>query len=106
MDSWDVPSQPAAPTSCDACKLGVCSVDTTRSTRSAQTQALPAAQNPVLAEKRFRKRYTKAPSFLSMHLGIKADVLPKDCDCHHIIVEVGWQGGRKARWSPRTFKTT
>ena len=48
----------------------------------------------VLAEKRFRKRYTKAPSFLSMHLGIKADVLPKDCDCHHIIVEVGRKGGQ------------
>ena len=28
-------------------------------------------------EKLFRERYKKAPSFFSMHLGVKADVLPK-----------------------------
>ena len=27
-------------------------------------------------EKKFRQRYTKAPSFLSVHLGVRADVLP------------------------------
>ena len=34
-----------------------------------------------------RKRYKKAPSFFSMHLGVKAEVLKKDVDCHHIILE-------------------
>ena len=28
-------------------------------------------------EKLFRKRYKKAPSFFSMHLGVKAEVLPE-----------------------------
>ncbi|GAX80223.1 hypothetical protein CEUSTIGMA_g7661.t1 [Chlamydomonas eustigma] len=38
-------------------------------------------------EKLFRKRYKKAPSFFSMHIGVKADVLPPGTDCHHIILE-------------------
>ena len=38
-------------------------------------------------EKLFRKRYKKAPSFFSMHLGVKAEVLPEGTDCHHIILE-------------------
>lgn len=36
----------------------------------------------------FQKRYVKAPSFLSIHMGIKADVLPPDTDCHHFMLEV------------------
>lgn len=39
-------------------------------------------------EKNFQKAYIKAPSFLSIHLGVKADVLPPDTDCHHFILEV------------------
>ena len=34
-----------------------------------------------------RKRYKKSPSFLSIHMGIHADVLPHGTQCHHIIVE-------------------
>lgn len=32
-------------------------------------------------EIRFRRRYEKAPSFLSLHLGIKAEVLPPGQAC-------------------------
>ncbi|KAL6508426.1 hypothetical protein OROHE_021559 [Orobanche hederae] len=41
-------------------------------------------------EKRFQKAYVKAPSFLSIHMGVKADVLPPDTDCHHFILEDDW----------------
>ncbi|KAL0337079.1 UNVERIFIED_CONTAM: Prolycopene isomerase, chloroplastic [Sesamum calycinum] len=41
-------------------------------------------------EKRFQKAYVKAPSFLSIHLGVKADVLPPDTDCHHFVLEDDW----------------
>ncbi|EPS68678.1 carotenoid isomerase, chloroplastic, partial [Genlisea aurea] len=44
-----------------------------------------------LEEKRFQKTYKKAPSFLSIHMGVKADVLPPDTDCHHFILEDDWE---------------
>ena len=47
---------------------------------------VPEEQLPE-SEAKFRGRYTKAPSFLTFHLGVKADVLPEGCACHHIIVE-------------------
>lgn len=36
-----------------------------------EQQALPRS------EQLFRKRYKKSPSFISIHMGVKADVLPK-----------------------------
>eukprot|EP00879_Flechtneria_rotunda_P031484 GHRR01034401.1.p1 GENE.GHRR01034401.1~~GHRR01034401.1.p1 ORF type:complete len:291 (+),score=89.08 GHRR01034401.1:305-1177(+) len=39
------------------------------------------------SERLFRKRYKKSPSFLSIHMGIKADVFPPDTDVHHILLE-------------------
>eukprot|EP00878_Enallax_costatus_P016763 GHUV01017592.1.p1 GENE.GHUV01017592.1~~GHUV01017592.1.p1 ORF type:complete len:376 (+),score=69.89 GHUV01017592.1:491-1618(+) len=42
------------------------------------------------SEKLFRKRYKKSPSFLSMHMGVRADVLPEDTDIHHILLE-SWE---------------
>eukprot|EP00887_Chlorella_sp_A99_P000482 scaffold17.g482.t1 len=39
------------------------------------------------SEALFRGRYVKAPSFLSIHMGVRADVLPAGTDCHHIVVE-------------------
>nr|UAJ74777.1 prolycopene isomerase [Buddleja davidii] len=42
-------------------------------------------------EKRFQKAYVKAPSFLSIHMGVKADVLPPDTDCHHFVLEDDWK---------------
>jgi phytoene dehydrogenase-like protein len=40
-------------------------------------------------EQRFQKLYQKAPSFLSIHMGVKADVLPAETECHHLVLEVG-----------------
>eukprot|EP00899_Mesostigma_viride_P021314 jgi/Mesvir1/29184/Mv25474-RA.1 len=38
-------------------------------------------------ERAFQTRYKKSPSFLTIHLGIKADVLPPGTDCHHVMIE-------------------
>lgn len=38
-------------------------------------------------EKKWQQRYQKSPSFLSLHLGVKADVLPAGTECHHIFLE-------------------
>ena len=39
-------------------------------------------------ETAFQQRYVQAPSFLSMHVGVRADVLPPGTECHHLILEV------------------
>jgi prolycopene isomerase len=39
------------------------------------------------SEKRWQQRYQKSPSFLSLHLGVKAKVLPPQTECHHIVLE-------------------
>ncbi|WP_204104986.1 MULTISPECIES: carotenoid isomerase [Spirulina sp. CCY15215] len=41
-------------------------------------------------EKNWQQRYQKSPSFLSLHLGVKAEVLPEGTECHHILLE-DWQ---------------
>ncbi|MBW4666122.1 MAG: carotene isomerase [Cyanomargarita calcarea GSE-NOS-MK-12-04C] len=38
-------------------------------------------------ENRWQQRYEKSPSFLSLHMGVKADVLPVGTECHHILLE-------------------
>ena len=47
---------------------------------------LPPEEMPV-AEKKWRQRYQKSPSFLSLHLGVEASVLPPGTECHHILLE-------------------
>jgi prolycopene isomerase len=47
---------------------------------------LSPAQMPA-TEKRWQQRYKKSPSFLSLHLGVKAEVLPPGTECHHIFLE-------------------
>lgn len=47
---------------------------------------IPAAAMPK-AEKQWQKRYQKSPSFLSIHLGVAAEVLPPGTECHHILLE-------------------
>ncbi|XP_024030602.1 prolycopene isomerase, chloroplastic isoform X2 [Morus notabilis] len=42
-------------------------------------------------EENFQKAYVKAPSFLSIHMGVKAEVLPPDTDCHHFVLESDWK---------------
>ncbi|KAI5074482.1 hypothetical protein GOP47_0010443 [Adiantum capillus-veneris] len=41
-------------------------------------------------EKNFQKCYQKAPSFLSIHMGIREEALPTDTDCHHLVLEDDW----------------
>uniref|UniRef100_A0A1D1Y407 prolycopene isomerase n=1 Tax=Anthurium amnicola TaxID=1678845 RepID=A0A1D1Y407_9ARAE len=41
-------------------------------------------------EENFQRIYVKAPSFLSIHMAVKAGVLPTDTDCHHFILEDDW----------------
>lgn len=41
-------------------------------------------------EQRWRQNYRKSPSFLSLHLGVAAAVIPPNTACHHIILE-DWQ---------------
>lgn len=50
---------------------------------------LPPEKLPK-SEQKWQQRYQKSPSFLSLHLGVKAEVLPPGTECHHIIVE-DWQ---------------
>ncbi len=47
---------------------------------------LPALEMPK-AERKWQRRYQKSPSFLSLHLGAKAEVLPEGTECHHILLE-------------------
>jgi len=47
---------------------------------------LPPEEMPA-SEKRWRDRYQKSPSFLSLHLGVEANVLPPGTECHHILLE-------------------
>jgi len=42
------------------------------------------------AEQVWRRRYQESPSFLSLHLGVKADVIPAGSHCHHLLLE-RWQ---------------
>ncbi|KZL49248.1 carotene isomerase [Nodularia spumigena CENA596] len=41
-------------------------------------------------EKKWQQNYQKSPSFLSLHIGVEAAVLPHGTECHHIILE-NWQ---------------
>jgi prolycopene isomerase len=47
---------------------------------------LPAEDIP-LDEQRWQERYKQSPSFLSLHLGVEASVLPIGTACHHIVLE-------------------
>ncbi|MEA5582551.1 carotenoid isomerase [Nodularia harveyana UHCC-0300] len=50
---------------------------------------LPVDQMPS-NEKKWQQTYQKSPSFLSLHIGVEAGVLPDSTECHHIILE-DWQ---------------
>ena len=41
-------------------------------------------------EKKWQQNYQKSTSFLSLHIGVEAAVLPHGTECHHIILE-NWQ---------------
>ena len=46
---------------------------------------LPQIELP-LTEKKWQQAYKKSPSFLSLHLGVKAEVLSPETECHHIVL--------------------
>lgn len=50
---------------------------------------MPPAKMPK-SEVKWQQRYQKSPSFLSLHLGVEAKVLPPGTECHHILLE-DWQ---------------
>ncbi|NJN75109.1 MAG: carotene isomerase [Synechococcaceae cyanobacterium RL_1_2] len=41
-------------------------------------------------EQQWQENYKQSPSFLSLHLGVKAEALPAGTECHHILLEQ-WQ---------------
>ncbi len=41
-------------------------------------------------ENKWQQRYQKSPSFLSLHMGVKAEILAWDTECHHILLE-NWE---------------
>ncbi|NJP11478.1 MAG: carotene isomerase [Leptolyngbyaceae cyanobacterium RU_5_1] len=47
---------------------------------------IPPEQMPT-SERKWQRRYRKSPSFLSLHLGVKAEALPIGTECHHILLE-------------------
>lgn len=50
------------------------------------TKLLPVGKIPA-NEKKWQQTYKKSPSFLSLHIGVAAAVLPRSTECHHIILE-------------------
>ena len=45
------------------------------------------ATNTPAAESTWRRRYQPSSSFLSLHLGVKAEVIPSGFHCHHLLLE-------------------
>ncbi|MCP9808207.1 carotene isomerase [Cyanobium sp. HWJ4-Hawea] len=52
-----------------------------------RTSALVDAAHTPRAETTWRRRYRPSPSFLSLHLGVDAALIPDGCHCHHLILE-------------------
>ena len=47
-------------------------------------------QDTPAAERTWRRRYKPSPSFLSLHLGVEASLIPAGTHCHHLLLE-DWQ---------------
>ena len=50
-------------------------------------QALVDAAHTPEKEQFWRRRYVPSPSFLSLHLGVRADLIPAGTHCHHLLLE-------------------
>jgi prolycopene isomerase len=48
---------------------------------------LVAAEDTPAAEQTWRRRYKPSASFLSLHLGVRADVIPAGSHVHHLLLE-------------------
>ncbi len=51
------------------------------------TSTLVGPEHTPASERTWRKRYQPSSSFLSLHLGIDASVVPKNFHCHHLLLE-------------------
>ena len=60
--------------------------DTFAGEGSVRQPLVDAAHTPK-AERTWRRRYKPSPSFLSLHLGVDASVIPKGFHCHHLLLE-------------------
>jgi len=52
-----------------------------------RSAALVDAEHTPKSETTWRRRYRPSPSFLSVHLGIDAQVVPDGFHCHHLLLE-------------------
>ncbi len=52
-----------------------------------RSAALVDAAHTPRAESTWRRRYRPSPSFLSLHLGVDAAVIPEGFHCHHLLLE-------------------
>ena len=50
-------------------------------------QNLIDGANTPAAERTWRRRYRPSPSFLSLHLGVRADLIPEGTHVHHLLLE-------------------
>ena len=60
--------------------------DTFSGEGSVRQHLVDAAHTPK-AERTWRRRYKPSPSFLSLHLGVDASVIPEGFHCHHLLLE-------------------
>ncbi|MEB3318159.1 MAG: carotenoid isomerase [Cyanobacteriota bacterium] len=78
---WDTFAGATAPPASDAP-----SGRSTAEHRGTTPPLVDAAHTPA-AERTWRRRYKPSASFLSLHLGIDAAVVPDDFPCHHLLLE-------------------
>ena len=60
--------------------------DTFAGVGSVRQPLVDAAHTPK-AERTWRRRYKPSPSFLSLHLGVDASLIPEGFHCHHLLLE-------------------
>ena len=60
--------------------------DTFSGEGSVRQPLVDAAHTPK-AERTWRRRYKPSPSFLSLHLGVDASLVPEGFHCHHLLLE-------------------
>ncbi len=58
-----------------------------RAQTSMPSQTLIEGADTPAAERTWRRRYKPSPSFLSLHLGVKADLIPEGTHVHHLLLE-------------------
>jgi prolycopene isomerase len=51
------------------------------------SQTLIDGADTPAAERTWRRRYKPSPSFLSLHLGVRADLIPEGTHVHHLLLE-------------------